>query len=61
VTITEEEGKAGAAKCESLGLPTTPSGAAGISALLAVGDQRETLKIDAGSRVLTILSEGPEA
>ena len=61
VTITEDEGEAGAAQCESLGLPTTPSGAAGISALLALADQRGKLNLDAGSRVLTILSEGPEA
>jgi diaminopropionate ammonia-lyase len=58
VTITENEGDAGAAKCASLDLPTTPSGAAGISALLVAGSE---MRLDAGSRVLTILSEGSEA
>jgi len=61
VTITEGEGDAGAAKCLWLGMPTTPSGAAGISALLAVAGERNAFGLDAGSRVLTILSEGPEA
>ncbi len=61
VTITEDEGAAGAATCASFGLPTTPSGAAGISALLAASAHRSKLGLDAGSRVLTILSEGPEA
>ncbi len=58
VTITEDESDASAAKCESLGLPTTPSGAAGISALLVASGE---LGLNSGSRVLTILSEGPEA
>lgn len=59
VTITEDEGNAGAAKCLGLGLPTTPSGAAGISALLVAAS--DEMGLSSTSRVLTILSEGPEA
>jgi len=55
VTISEEEGAAGAAAVADAGLRSTPSGAAGVAALLA------GLKgIDAQSHVLCILSEGPE-
>jgi len=55
VTITEAEAAAGMAAVADAGLPTTPSGAAGIAALLA------GLKgIGAQSHVLCILSEGPE-
>ncbi|MGI9395759.1 MAG: pyridoxal-phosphate dependent enzyme [Boseongicola sp.] len=60
-TITEDEGAAGSAKCENLGMPTTPSGAAGISAVLAASGLQGEIGLDSGSRVLTILSEGPEA
>ncbi|MGI9390656.1 MAG: pyridoxal-phosphate dependent enzyme [Boseongicola sp.] len=61
VTITEDEGAAGSAACESFGMPTTPSGAAGMSAVLAASQLRGEMGLDAESRVLTILSEGPEA
>lgn len=55
VTITEEEAAAGTAAVADAGLPSTPSGAAGVAALLA------GLKgIDAHSHVLCILSERPE-
>ena len=57
ITITESEGHAGAVSCAAEGLETTPSGAAGISGLLAAGD---TLGLTPQSRVLVILSEGPE-
>lgn len=55
VTITEEEAAAGTAAMAEAGLPSTPSGTAGIAALLAGLNG-----IDAQSRVLCILSEGPE-
>jgi diaminopropionate ammonia-lyase len=58
VTISEEEGAAGAAMAEAVGLPSTPSGAAGLAGLLAA--EPATLGLDASSRVLLILSEGPE-
>lgn len=55
VTITEDEAAAGVALLDAHGLATTPSGGAGLAALIAglrgIGRQ---------SRVLTVLSEGPE-
>jgi len=60
VTITEAEGIEGAAQAETLGFATTPSGGAGVSALLAAGPHRAALGLDDGSHVLAILSEGPE-
>ncbi|MBD3679980.1 MAG: pyridoxal-phosphate dependent enzyme [Rhodobacteraceae bacterium] len=59
-TISEEEGQAGADLCAEAGLPSTPSGAAGLAALAASGPLREALSLDASSRALVILSEGPE-
>lgn len=59
--ISEEEAEAGAGTAMVAGLPSTPSGAAGIAALLALSDdQRAALALDAQSRVLCILSEGPD-
>jgi len=58
--ISEAEGQAGAGLAMVAGLPSSPSGAAGIAALMALGDeQRAALGITAQSRVLCILSEGP--
>lgn len=57
-TLTEAEAEAGAAALAAQGLESTPSGAAGVAALLSgldLGPQA------AGARVLAILSEGPEA
>jgi len=56
-TIGEDEAAVGVVVCAAEGLDSTPSGAAGIAALLAANG---TLGLDAGSRVLTFLSEGPE-
>ena len=59
--ISEDEGQTGAGTAMVAGLPSTPSGAAGIAGLLALSDgQRERLGIDAASVVFTVLSEGPE-
>lgn len=59
--ITEEEAQAGAGAAERVGMPTTPSGAAGLSALLALNaEQRQALGLDESASVLCILSEGPE-
>lgn len=55
MTITEAQAATGAAAVADVGLPSTPSGAAGVAALLT-----SPLGIDAKSRVLCILSEGPE-
>ncbi len=57
--ISEVEGAAGAEAARSAELPTTPSGAAGLAGLLAA--ETGVLGLDAASRVLVILSEGPEA
>ena len=54
VTITEEEAKAGTAILAEHGFETTPSGGAGLAALLA------GLDVGQGARILAILSEGPE-
>lgn len=61
VTITEAEGIDGAAQSDTFGFATTPSGGAGISALFASTGHRATLGLDQSSRVLVILSEGPES
>lgn len=55
VTVTEAEAAVGAAAVVAAGLPSTPSGAAGVAALLAGLEG-----IGAQSHVLCILSEGPE-
>ncbi|WP_299694690.1 pyridoxal-phosphate dependent enzyme [uncultured Tateyamaria sp.] len=54
VTITEDEAAAGVATLAAHGLATTPSGGAGLAALIA------GLNLPSDARVLTFLSEGPE-
>ena len=51
--ISEQEAEDAANLCGQYGLPTTPSGAAGVAALLKI-------KPDNHSRCLVIVSEGPE-
>ena len=59
--ITDQESQAGAGTAMVAGFASTPSGAAGIAALLALDpDQQQALDITATSTVLCILSEGPE-
>lgn len=55
VTISEEEARRGVQRLDDLGLATTPSGAAGLAALLA-----GLPGLGAEARVLAILSEGTE-
>ena len=55
VTISEAEAAAGADAVAGAGLASTPSGAAGVAALLA-----GLAGIGTKARVLCILSEGPE-
>jgi diaminopropionate ammonia-lyase len=55
--ITEGEGAAGSTACETVGLPSTPSGAGGIAGLLAAASKQEAFGLSATSRVLVILSE----
>ncbi len=58
--ISEEEGMVGADLSTAAGFASSASGAAGISALIALSDeQRGALGITATSRILCILSEGP--
>ncbi|ABF65441.1 Pyridoxal-5'-phosphate-dependent enzyme beta subunit [Ruegeria sp. TM1040] len=54
VTLTEAEAAAAVATLEAEGLATTPSGGAGIAALIA------GLALPQDARVFAILSEGPE-
>ena len=60
VTISEEEAARAMPVLAEAGLATTPSGGAGIAALLASGPFHDALGLNADSRVLCILSEGPE-
>ncbi|MEM8878614.1 MAG: pyridoxal-phosphate dependent enzyme [Pseudomonadota bacterium] len=60
VTITEDEARLGTEICADIGLESTPSGTAGVSALLAAGTLRDELGLTNSSCVLAILSEGPE-
>ncbi|WP_417675877.1 pyridoxal-phosphate dependent enzyme [Pseudodonghicola sp.] len=57
LTITETEGQAGAALAAEVDLPSTPSGAAGLSGALAMA---KAGALAADARLLLILSEGPE-
>lgn len=57
VTLSEDEGFAGVAAAAEAGFDTSPSGGAGLSALLAAAPG--ALRLGAASRVLVILSEGP--
>lgn len=56
VTVTDDEAEEAARLLEEHGLATTPSGGAGVAALMNA--DRPTLGLDDTSRVLTILSEG---
>jgi diaminopropionate ammonia-lyase len=57
VLISEDEGAAGALLCADVGLPSTPSGAAGVAALLAAKANPAALGLNLSSRVLVVLSE----
>ncbi len=61
VTITDEEAEQAVAALSREGLETTPSGAAGLAALLSAGTHHEALGIGANSRVLTIVTERSDA
>ena len=60
VTLTEDEAAEAMPVLAAAGLETTPSGGAGLAALLASAPHRAALGLDQQSRVLTFLSEGPE-
>ena len=59
VTLTEEEGERGADIAQEAGFASTPSGAAGLAALVAASAAPDQLGLSSASRVLAILSEGP--
>lgn len=61
VTITEDEAADAMPVLAAAGLETTPSGGAGLAALLVSGPHRAALGLRDDSRVLAFLSEGPEA
>ncbi|MCK5746013.1 MAG: pyridoxal-phosphate dependent enzyme, partial [Oricola sp.] len=59
-TITDEEADAAVVTLAGHGIATTPSGVAGIAGLLHLASEaRDRLGIDARSRVLGYVSEGP--
>ncbi|MEM7496697.1 MAG: pyridoxal-phosphate dependent enzyme [Pseudomonadota bacterium] len=60
VTVGERAAAETVAWLSGEGIETTPSGAAGVTALRHVGQARTALGLDADSRVLVWLSEGPE-
>ena len=60
VTISDEDAEAALPVLAVAGFATTASGGAGVAALL-YGGHREALGLSAESRVLAIISEGPEA
>ncbi|WP_375692072.1 pyridoxal-phosphate dependent enzyme [Pseudooceanicola sp. LIPI14-2-Ac024] len=61
LTITEDEAQAATDRVAAAGLPSTPSGAAGLAGLLCAGPHAGTLGLDGTSRVLAILTEQAEA
>jgi Threonine dehydratase len=61
VTLTEAAAEAALPQLDAAGLATTPSGGAGLAALLAADRAaRQDLGLDGTSRVLAFLSEEPE-
>lgn len=60
VTITDREAEATVSWLKAHELETTPSGAAGLSALHHARGHFDELGLTSGSRVLCYLSEGPE-
>ncbi|MEO0679728.1 MAG: pyridoxal-phosphate dependent enzyme [Pseudomonadota bacterium] len=60
-TVAEEEAAHAVSILREAGVQTTPSGAAGVAALLSAGPLRETLGLTQESRALAFVTEGPEA
>jgi len=59
VTISDAEADAAVAKLAEAGLESSPSGAAGLAALMTCGEaERAALGLSDQSRVLTVMSEG---
>lgn len=60
VTISDEACAASVALLERFGIATTPSGAAGFSALHQSGPYRDALGLHEASEALAFITEGPE-
>ena len=60
VTLDDDEVEATVELLRRHGIATTPSGAAGVAALHHADAHREALGLDARSRVLALITEGPE-
>ncbi len=60
VTVEDDEVAATVGLLRAHGIDTTPSGAAGVAALHHAADHRPTLALGEHSRVLAIVTEGPE-
>lgn len=60
VVISEDEAAQSTDTLAQLGLASTPSGTAGLAAVMIAGAEHAELGLDADSRVLAILSEAPE-
>lgn len=58
-TIDEDEAENGMREAKSHGFASTPSGAAGLAALVATEKWRDELGINSNSRALAFLTEGP--
>jgi diaminopropionate ammonia-lyase len=60
VTVSDDEAVGTVVLLREHGLTSTPSGAAGVSAIHHAGSLRTDLEVDVDSRVLAFLTEGPE-
>lgn len=60
VTVSDDRCEATVALLATHGISTTPSGAAGVAAVHHAGAGRDDLGLSADSRVLAIVTEGPE-
>lgn len=55
--LSEAEGEAGHTACRDAGIPSTPSGTAGVSGLIAASKDPSKIGLNTSSRVLVVLSE----
>ena len=60
MTISDEEAAVTTRLLDDHGIETTPSGAAGLSAVQHAGSARSEIELDSLSRVLCFVTEGPE-
>ena len=60
VTISDEEALETVRFLDAYGIATTPSGAAGVAGVQHAAKHRQEMFLDGSSRVLAVVSEGPE-